>query len=53
MGASMFSEQTKEKMDKKFTKLETKGFHFANKMHRYAINGCLIFIGYEIFQFLK
>ncbi len=53
MGASMFSEQTKDKLDKKFSRVEQKGFHFANRMHRYAINGCLIFICYEIFQFLK
>lgn len=53
MGSTLFSEQTKDNLDKKLTKLETKGFNFSNKLHRYAINGCLIFIGYEIFQFLK
>ena len=48
-----FSDKTKDKIDKKVTKIENKGFNFANKMHRYAISGCLIFIGYELFQFLK
>ncbi len=25
----------------------------ANKLHKYAINGCLIFIGYQLFAFLR
>lgn len=25
----------------------------ANRMHRYAVNGLVLFIGYELFQFLK
>lgn len=40
-------------MDKKFTKIENKGFLAANKLHKYAINGCLIFVGYQIFAFLR
>lgn len=48
-----FSDKTKQKLDKKVTNIENKGFNLANRMHRYAINGLLIFIGYELFQFLK
>lgn len=48
-----FSDKTKDKIDKKVTKIENKGFNMANKMHKYAIRGCLIFIGYELYQFLK
>jgi hypothetical protein len=47
------SEQTKAKIDKKVAKIETKGFMAANKLHKYAINGCLIFIGYQLFAFLR
>lgn len=48
-----FSGKSKEKIDKKVAKIETKGFNFANRAHRYAINGVLIFVAYEIYQFLK
>ena len=37
----------------RFTKFENKGFNFANKMHKFAINGCLIFIGYQLYVFLR
>jgi hypothetical protein len=47
------SEQTKMKLDQKVTKIETKGFMAANRIHKYAINGCLLFIGYQLFAFLR
>mgnify|MGYP000879926606 CR=1 FL=1 len=47
------SEATKQKLDKQMTKIENKGFFAANKLHKYAINGCLIFVGYQIFAFLR
>lgn len=46
-------DETKKKLDEKLTNIENKGFRFANKMHRYAINGCLIFAGYQIYVFLR
>lgn len=52
-GIKFLSDKFKDKLDKKLTKAQNKGFEMANKMHRYAINGCVIFIGYEIYQFLK
>lgn len=48
-----FSDKTKESIDKKVTKIEQKGFRAANRIHRYAINGCLIFIGYQLYAFLR
>ena len=48
-----FSDKTKEKLDKKLTKLETKGFNFANRMHRFAINATMLFIGYQLYTFLR
>jgi hypothetical protein len=48
-----FGDKTKAKLDEKLTKVEAKGFNFANKMHKYAINGALLFIGYQIFVFLR
>ena len=40
------------KYDKKITKWEEKGFRGANRLHRYAINGCLLYIGYQLYDFL-
>ena len=40
------------KYDKKITKWEEKGFRGANKLHRYAINGCLLYIAYQLYDFL-
>ena len=48
-----FSDKTKDKIDQKVTKIENKGFNFANKMHRYAINACGIFIAYQLYSFLR
>lgn len=48
-----FNEKMKAKFDQKMTKMENKGFNFANKMHRYAINTCLLFIGYQLYAFLR
>lgn len=48
-----FGDKTKAKLDEKLTKAETKGFNFANKLHKYAINGALLFIGYQIYVFLR
>lgn len=47
------SDKTKQKIDEKVTKIENKGFRAANRMHRYAINGCLLFIGYQLYVFLR
>ena len=47
------SEQARQKINQKVTKIETKGFLAANKIHKYGINGCLIFIGYQLFAFLR
>lgn len=41
------------KLNEKLTKIENKGFNWANKLHRGAINGCLIFIGYQVYVFLR
>lgn len=46
-------DKKKGKLDEKLTKWEAKGFNFSNKMHRYAINGCLVFIGYQLYAFLR
>lgn len=48
-----FSDKTKTKVDKKLTKIETRGFNWANRMHKYAINACGIFIAYQLYSFLK
>ena len=43
----------KLKFDSKLTKWQDKGFHAANRLHKLSINVCLIFITYQIYQFLK
>lgn len=45
--------KNKDKFDTKMNKYETKGFNFANKMHKYALNGIFLFIAYQLFQFFK
>ena len=40
------------KYDNKITKWEERGFRGANKLHRYAINGCLLYIMYQVYDFL-
>jgi hypothetical protein len=47
------SERAKVNIDKKMAKIETKGFMATNKLHKYAINGCLIFMGFQLFAFLR
>ena len=46
-------DKNKNSKPDRFTKIENKGFNFANKMHKFAINGCLIFIGYQLYVFLR
>jgi hypothetical protein len=48
-----FSDKTKIKLDEKFTKVEARGFNWANKFHKLTINACVLFVGYQIFAFLK
>jgi hypothetical protein len=48
-----FTEKTKNMMDKKLTRMETKGFNWANKFHRLTISVCVAFVGYQIFVFLR
>ena len=43
----------KLKFDQKMTKWQDKGFHAANRLHKFSINVCLAFIGYQIYSFLK
>ena len=53
MKFNFFSDNTKDKIDKKFTNIQTKGFHFANKAHKYGVNVCLMFIAYQMYAFLR
>lgn len=48
----LFKERLFDKFDKKMTVWELKGFRAANRMHRYAVNGILIYMGYLIYDFL-
>lgn len=43
----------KLKFNTKMTKWENKGFETANKLHRFSINVCLLFITYQLYSFLK
>ena len=48
----LFKQRVYDKFDKKMTVWENKGFNWANRMHRYAVNGLLLYMGYLIFDFL-
>ena len=52
MSWKTFKERLMTKWDKKLTNWENKGFHTANRMHRYAVNGILIYMGYLVYDFL-
>ncbi len=39
--------------DSKMTKWENRGFHAANKMHKFGVNCALVFIMYNIYAFLR
>jgi hypothetical protein len=32
---------------------ENKGFRAANRFHKYAVNGLLLYMGYQLFEFLR
>ena len=53
MSWKVFKDRMYDKFDKKMTIWENKGFKTANRMHRYAVNGLLIFVGYQIVDFLR
>jgi hypothetical protein len=40
-------------LDQKLAKAEEKGFKNANRLHRYGVNGCLIFIAYQFYVMLR
>ena len=48
-----FIDKFTSRFDSRLTKWEEKGFQTANKFHRYAINGCLLFIAYQLYSFLS
>ena len=52
MGWRAFKGRIYEQFDKKMTVWENKGFRVANRMHRYAVNGMLLFIAYQIYDIL-
>lgn len=52
MSWRLFKLRLFDKMDKKMTIWENKGFHVANRMHRYAVNGILFYMGYLVYDFL-
>lgn len=49
----LFKQRFYDKFDKKMTVWENKGFGWANRMHKYAVNGLLLYMGYLIFDFLS
>lgn len=48
-----FMENLKKRLDVGLTKWEKKGFQGANRLHKYAVNGLLLFIAYNFYQFLS
>ena len=52
MNWRLFKERLYDKYDKKMTNWENKGFRVANRMHRYAVNGLLLYMGYLVVDFL-
>lgn len=52
MSWKTFKERMLVKFDKKMMNWENKGYHTANKMHRYAANALFLYMGYLIFSFL-
>lgn len=46
-------DKKKQKIDENLTKIEKKGFNLANKVHKGAVNVCLLFIGYQVYSLLK
>lgn len=53
MGWRSFKERMYNKFDNKMTIWENKGFRMANRMHRYAVNGLLLYIGYLMYDILS
>ena len=53
MSWNSFKQRMFIKYDKKMTVWEQKGFHMANRMHRYAVNGLLLYMGYLVYDFLS
>jgi hypothetical protein len=49
----LFSDKTKGKMESRLTRMENRGFNWANKFHKLTISICLAFVGYQIFVFLR
>lgn len=41
------------KFDKKMSAWENKGYHTANRMHRYGVNALFLYMGYLIYDFLS
>jgi len=53
MSFKNFKERMYKRLDQKMTVWENKGFRVANRVHRYAVNCILIYLGYQIFDFLR
>jgi hypothetical protein len=53
MSWKTFKERIYTKFDKKMSVWENKGYHFTNRLHRYAINGLFLYMGYLIYDFLS
>jgi hypothetical protein len=53
MSLRKWKEQFYQKFDQRMTRWEQKGFKVANRLHRYAVNGILIYLGYQIFDILR
>ena len=53
MSLRRWKEQFYSKFDQKMTRWENKGFKVANRLHRYAVNAILIYLGYQIFDILR
>lgn len=46
-------DKKKQKLEENLAKVEKKGFNMANKIHKGAINICLLFIGYQVYSLLS
>lgn len=53
MSFKSFKERFYQRMDTRMTTWETKGFKFANRLHKYAVNGIIIFLCYQVFDILR
>jgi hypothetical protein len=53
MGFKEWKERFLVRMDQRMTRWENSGFRVANRMHRYAVNGIVLYLCYQIFDFLR